>query len=160
MRLSSFSVFQIASLLAVLVCSGCDRHQHSWGDPLGTKIAKNNHESEAFKKELAEWLSSHSFTPANDPGGMCSWSGLHREGEMNSWYRGSFHDSPPILLNVRIFPRKDVGGGFTEFHLTQWWDVAGSERYVAEMEALSKEFNKEFVREVPLDVTGRVESGG
>ena len=148
MRFDSSSVLQLALLLVVLLFSGCYRHQRSWDDALGTKIAKNNRESEAFKKRLAEWLCRYGFTAATDLGGMTSWSGLHRDGEINSWYRGSFHDSPSILLCVRIFPRKDVGGGFTEFHLTQVWDVTGSSRYVAEMEARSKEFKTEFARAV------------
>ncbi len=137
--------------ISLCLCAGCHREQRSWVGEIGTKIAKNDRESEAFKKRLAEWFVSHGFTTASGPGGMASWSGVHREGEINSWYRGSFHDSPPILLCVRIFPRKDVGGGFTEFHFSQVWDVAGSPQYVADMEALSKEFETEFVKGVSLE---------
>jgi hypothetical protein len=153
MRLNRPSVLGLILLLKAPVCSGCfyQRHQKGWSDALGTRIAKTDRESEAFRRSLAEWLSTHGFTAASAPGGTASWSGVHSVGEINSWYRGTYHDSPSFLLCVRIVPRKDVGGGFMEFHFTQVWDIAGGDRYVAEMEALSKEFKTELKKGLSLE---------
>jgi len=150
MKLARPSVFAVVLLLVAVVCSGC-HHQRGWSSTLGTKIAKDDRSTDEFKKSLAEWLSRHGFTEASDPGGMVSWSGVHSAGEINSWYRGSYHGSPPFLLLVRMVPRKDAGGGFTEFHFSQSWDIAGSKRYLADMEALSEEFRTEFIRGLSLE---------
>jgi hypothetical protein len=150
MKLNRLAFFGLALLLAAPMCGGCHHQQLAWSNALGTKITKNNRKSEEFKKSLAEWLSIHGFVAASDPGGQWSWSGGHTAGEINSWYRGSYHGSPPFLLRVQTVPRKDVDGGFTEFHFSQFWDIGGSDRYVADMEALSKEFKTEFAGWISL----------
>jgi hypothetical protein len=144
-------LFLVIAVIAVVVAVCSRSHYSSWSTACGTKVARNEHEAIAFEKRLTQWLQRNGFTAVSDPGGLASWSGGHWSGEIDTWYRGSFRDSPPFLLEIQTVPRKDTGGGFTEFHFSTSWEAGGTAQHLAAMKELSDAFISEFTDWISRD---------
>jgi hypothetical protein len=133
----------LSVLFIVVTLIGCGQSA-GWLSACGSHIAKNSQEAEAFESKLNGWLKTNDFIRTNDPGGMTSSAGVHSVGEITTWYRGSFRDSPPFLLRVQTVPRNDVGGGWTDYHFDCAWQVFGSTKQISETKAISERFAEDF----------------
>jgi hypothetical protein len=127
-----------------LSCIAIGIKDAGWTSGTGTHCTESLQETDVFKEKLSGWLKDNGFVPTQDPGGMTSSSGFHAAGEINEWYKGTYKDSPPILLRVATLYRGAALKGRAEFNFSHSWSVRGPNSYIERMQSLSKEFGAEF----------------
>ncbi|MBN8459462.1 MAG: hypothetical protein J0M04_16665 [Verrucomicrobia bacterium] len=117
---------------------------NSWMTGCGTHISRNHQDAIEFRERLDTWFSENNFVPSDVPSDSHSWAGGHQEGDKHFWYVGSYEGFEPVYLHMRSNERRDVGGGWTDFHFYTSWFVRGSDSHLNEAKAASDRLASKF----------------
>ena len=123
---------------------GCTKHCGET-TACGSFHAGNEQEARVVRDAIIGFLGALDFSPAADPGGMRSWSGLHTQGEMARWYRNPILIDSGALARVTEVSRRSGGA---DFHIDLTWGFRGTASEHKEARKRVREFYQDLAKQM------------